>query len=242
MKGYNILIVEDDKLIAESLQEILECLNHRVTDVAHSADDAINILSSEQPDLALLDIQLDGDKDGIELAEAIKNQFEFPFIFTTAYADSATIAKAKKVSPYGYLVKPYGIKNMHAAIEIAMCTHERVKDLKDQKPSTSFGNDHLYAKVDCKLVRIDFDDILWIEAKGDYAVFKTEKDSFIVHTTMKNALAKLGHQKFLKVHRSFIVNMDKIIDIEDSNLLIRDKIIPISRANKEGLMSKINLI
>ena len=86
------------------------------------------------------------------------------------------------------------------------------------------------------------DDILYVEAKGDYALFKTEEKGYIVHTTMKRVSERLEAYDFVKVHRSYVVNLAKIVDIEESNLLIENKVIPISRANKESLIKRLNLL
>ncbi len=240
MERYKILIVEDEINIAESLQEIIEILDHDVVGIADSADTAIAILEKEEVDLALLDIQIRGAKDGVELAESIKSRFKIPYIFTTAYADNETIRRASNQSPYGYLVKPYGIKDINAAIEVAISNYQEFRHLTTNEGK--FSNNQLFVKVDSRLVKINIEDVLYVEAKGDYALFKTEKESFIIHSTIKNIETKLSPASFLKVHRSYIINIDKIIDIEDSNLLIKDKIIPISRSKKPLLMQRISLI
>jgi DNA-binding LytR/AlgR family response regulator len=191
METYRILIVEDDQLIAESLRDIIYAINHEVVDIASNANDAIQIIESEKPDLALLDIQINGKTDGVELADMIRELTDMPFIFTTAFADSATLERAKEMGPYGYVVKPYGIKDVNAAIEIAMSNYKTVKNLKRTNEEGLLQNNNLYVRTDSRLVKIQDDDILYIEAKGDYAIFKTEKKSYIVHSTMKNIAAKL---------------------------------------------------
>lgn len=243
MKTLKILIVEDEKLIAESLQEILESLEYKVTGIASSASQALELLQEEQPDLVTLDIQIKGDKDGIELAGMIQEKYDIPYIFTTAFADNQTIERAKNTSPYGYLVKPYGIKDIHAAVEVATMNFKNLQNSQiatSQSHGTKDGS--LFIKVDSRLVRLQEEDIMWVEAKGDYVIFKTEAKSYIVHSTMKKVELRLDPDKFLKVHRSYIVNLDRIIDIEDSNLQIKDKIIPVSRSNKELLMQRIQLL
>jgi two-component system LytT family response regulator len=90
-------------------------------------------------------------------------------------------------------------------------------------------------------VRIPYDSIMYIENTGDYVKILTSQQTFIVYTTMKSLEEKLGTQ-FLRVHRSYIINLDKIVDIEESNLVVDSKVIPISRANKSELMSRLNLL
>ncbi|MFT6828489.1 MAG: DNA-binding LytR/AlgR family response regulator [Roseivirga sp.] len=242
MSQLKILIVEDDFMISASLKEILEMLNHKVVGVAEDAESAIELCNEFQPHLALLDIQIGGDIDGVDLAEIINDQFDLPFIFTTAFADSVTIARAKKRGPYGYLVKPYGIKDINAAIEVAMVAYSRLKTAEKNGVMSKILDDGIFIKVDAKLIKVKLEDILYIQAKGDYTLFKTKAKGYIVHSTIKKVDERLKDFNFQRVHRSFVVNLSKIIDIEESNLLIEDKVIPISRANKEALISKLNLL
>ncbi len=242
MSRLKILIVEDDPMIAESVQDILGILKHEIIGVADDAEKAIAICNETLPDLALLDIQIGGDIDGVDLADLINQNFQIPFIFTTAFADNDTIARAKSKGPFGYLVKPYGVKDINAAIEVAMSAFERFKDAKESQGMSRVIQDSIFLKVDSKLIKVKIDDILYIEAKGDYALFKTLEKGYIVHTTMKRVEERLGDHNFVKVHRSYVINISKIIDIEESNLLIDHKVIPISRANKEALIKKLNLL
>jgi DNA-binding LytR/AlgR family response regulator len=241
MAAYNILIIEDDVEIAESLAEMLEILGHNVTASADSYDSAIKSLEKETIDLALVDIQLKGEKTGIDVAERLANDFKVPYIFTTAYADGETITKASQHSPYGYIVKPYGMKDINAGIEIAISNHQNVRKLKDEEANI-FQQNNIFAKVNSRLVRIEPNNIMFVEAKGDYVLFKTKEKGYIVHSTIKNIEERLDGNQFVRVHRSYIVNINKIVDIEDNNLLIDSLVIPISRNQKPHLMSKLNTI
>ena len=186
-----------------------------------------------------MDIQLKGDKTGIDVAEQIGDKF--PYIFTTAFADEETVKKASEMGPYGYIVKPYGMKDINPAIEVAISNFQKNKTLETDQ-ADFFNNNHLFIKANSRLIRIEDDEILFIEAKGDYALFKTKEKGYIVHTTLKNVMEKMNPQRFLKVHRSYVINLDKIKDIEDSSIQIEDKIIPVSRQHKPELMSRIDLI
>ena len=239
MAGNRILIVEDDSEIAESLADMLGLLEHDVVGIAESYDDAVNLIEQQDPELLLLDIQIKGDKTGIDVARYIGDRY--PFIFTTAFADEDTVAKASDLGPYGYIVKPYGMKDINPAIEVALGNFSKNKNMGSDQ-ADFFTHNHLFIKANSRLIRLRDEDILYIEAKGDYAVFKTKEKGYVVHTTLKNAEAKMNPQKFLKVHRSFIINLDKIKDIEDSSIQIEDKVIPVSRQNKPDLMKRIDLI
>ena len=240
--SYKILIVEDDAEIAESLSDIIEVLNHEVVSIADGYDEAIGKLQKEEIDVALLDIQLKGEKSGIDVAEKIKSDFNVPFIFTTAYADKETIKRASEHSPYGYIVKPYGMKDINAGIEIAIQNHKAFAKKESNSDEGIFNSESLFIKANSRIIRINIADILFIEAKGDYALFKTKDKGYIVHTTFKNVETKLSKDQFVKVHRSYIVNIEKIVDIEENNLLIENQVIPISRSQKPTLLGKLNSI
>lgn len=242
MSQLKVLVVEDDPMIADSVKDILELLNHNVIGIAEDAETAINLCNEHNPEIALLDIQIGGDIDGVDLAELINDQFDIPFIFTTAFADNTTVARAKERGPFGYLVKPYGVKDINAAIEVAMSAFNRLKNAEDKPGMSKIIDNSLFLKVDSKLIKIKIDDLLYIEAKGDYALFKTQEKGYIVHSTMKRVQERLDEYNFAKVHRSYVVNLAKIVDIEESNLLIDNKVIPISRANKEALIKRLNLL
>lgn len=242
MSQLKVLVVEDDQMIADSVKDILELLNHQVIGIAADAETAISLCNEYKPDIALLDIQIRGDINGVDLAELINDQFDIPFIFTTAFADTNTVTRASEKGPFGYLVKPYGVEEINAAIEVAKGAFDRLKSMEVKVGMSRVMDKSVFLKVNSKLVKVQIDDILYVESVKDYVLFKTLDKYYLVYSTMKNVDKKLCHFNFHKVHRSFIVNLAKIVDMEESNLLIDGKIIPISRSNKETLMGRLNLL
>ncbi len=238
---YTILIIEDDPQIAESLGEMLEILGHKVAGIADAYEGVMALMGTMDVDLALVDIQLKGEKTGIDVAEKLRNEFKIPFIFTTAYADKETIQKASEHSPYGYIVKPYGMKDINAGIEIAIANHSNIQNLQEEQGGL-FNSESLFVKSNSRIVRIDLSDIFYVEAKGDYTIFKTPAKGYVVNTNFSTVEKKLDDKRFVKVHRSYLVNLEKIVDIEDSSLLIDDKVIPVSRSQKPNLLSRLKMI
>jgi DNA-binding LytR/AlgR family response regulator len=114
--------------------------------------------------------------------------------------------------------------------------------IKETKISTKTLSEFIYVNVDRRLVKVSIPDIYLIEAKGDYINIKTEEKNYIVHSTLKKIEDKLPEDTFFKVHRSFIINISKIVDIEDNTVLIQKDVIPVSRSNKSELMKKLNLL
>lgn len=123
MTGIKILIVEDEPLIAKNIGMYLNNNDFEVSGIAYDADEALFQLKRNTPDFAILDINLESDKDGIQLAEHINQHYNIPFVYLTSYSDKDTLDRAKKTNPYGYIVKPFNDKTLFTTIEIALSNH-----------------------------------------------------------------------------------------------------------------------
>jgi len=123
MAGFQILVVEDERIIAKDIQNRLKRLGYFVPGVVASGEEGLKAAEMTHPDLALIDIRLKGDLDGIELAQQLRDRFEIPSVFLTAYADGPTVERAKKAEPFGYLVKPFDERELQTTIETALYNH-----------------------------------------------------------------------------------------------------------------------
>lgn len=123
MSNINILIVEDEGVVAHDIARRIKKLGYDVADIKHHSDDAINWLSIHHADVILCDINIDGPKDGIDIAEYVYNNQRTPLIFVTALSDRKTLERAKKTLPYGYIVKPFDNHDLLTAIELALYKH-----------------------------------------------------------------------------------------------------------------------
>lgn len=115
-----IMIVEDEALLAADIEEKLAGLGYDVIGTANSGEKALAKLEEQHPDLVLMDIQLKGTMDGVEVSHAIKETYSIPVVFMTAYSDNNYLERAKVTEPYGYLVKPVSLRDMHCAIEMGL--------------------------------------------------------------------------------------------------------------------------
>jgi DNA-binding NarL/FixJ family response regulator len=138
-----VLIVEDDPLIAIDIEQILSNLNFRVSGTAFNADDALQCLKNNTPDIVLLDVNLESDKDGINIAEIINEKYQLPFIYLTAHADKNTLERAKKTKPAGYIIKPFDERDLLAGIEIGLYNYSQLKMAQRPKLSLTAINKHL---------------------------------------------------------------------------------------------------
>lgn len=151
----NVLIVEDEALIAMDLEMIVESMNFNVVGTSDNGDDALDLIATRDPDLILLDVNIKGHKDGIELAEIIKEKTKKPFIFITSYADKATLDRAKHTLPYGYILKPFSEQELKATIEIALFRYANEKT--DSLPSLNELNQNLVSEITDKEYEVMID-------------------------------------------------------------------------------------
>ncbi len=233
-------IIIDDELTARAIVSQL-CSNIPELDVIAEFDnaiDAIKFLNQESIDVVFLDIHMPGFS-GVDFVQTLKNS---PKIVLTTSDTNFAIEAYEYESIVDYLVKPITLERFEKSIrKIKNSTPSNNHPLPQEEGSTTNGED-LYINIDRRLIKLKFNEIMVIEAKGDYIDIKTEKETYHVHTTLKKIKEKLPEKIFLQIHRSYIINFNKIIDIEDNSVLIGKNVIPISRSNRPELMRRLNLL
>ncbi|MEO5644651.1 MAG: response regulator [Bacteroidia bacterium] len=250
MSKTNILIVEDESIVAKDIQMSLRKLGYNVVAICSNGEDAIRTAEEYRPELVLMDIMLKGEMSGIEAAEQIRSRFNVPIIYLTAYADESTLSKAKITEPYGYIIKPFKEIDLRTSIEMALYKHQKETDIRKERDflysivENKDSKDIIFVKSNSRLVKVRTKDIYFIEALKDYVVINTLNARYTIHSTMKDIERKLSPNEFVRVHRSFIVRIDKITAIESPNLMLEDekKPIPIGGSYKDELTKKINQV
>jgi DNA-binding LytR/AlgR family response regulator len=251
MSKINVLVVEDESIVSKDIQHSLKKLGYNVVGASSTGELAIELVKSTNPDIILMDIMLKGDINGIEVAKMIKKEYSIPIVFITAYADEATLYKAKISEPSGYIIKPFKEVDLHTTIEIAIYKHSKEQEkIKEREflfsilENKESGNDFIFVKHKSKLVKLRTNDILYIEALKDYVIIHSTKNKYTIHSTMKEIQRKMGEEDFLRVHRSYIVRIDKIATIEYPNLTIEtiEKKIPIGGSYKYSLNKRIKQV
>ncbi len=215
----------------KSLQRL--CEQHdalEVLSVFDNASDALNFLEEQEVDIIWLDVEMPG-LSGFDLLEKLP---VLPYVvLTTSKTEYAFNAFEYQVTDY--LKKPITLPRFKVAVEKIIELNTR------SKADVAAERQEIYIKTDGRYIRLPFETISYIENTGDYVKIFTNTQTHIVHTTMKYLEEKLGSQ-FLRVHRSYIVHLNKIVDIEENTLVITNKVVPISRANKAELMNRLNLL
>ena len=250
MAKTSVLVVEDESIVAKDIQNSLKKLGYTVPSVENTGEDSIDAAGLHRPDLILMDIMLKGDISGIDAAEQIKNRYQIPVIFLTAYADESTLSKAKVTEPYGYIIKPFKEIDLHTSIEMALYKHGKEQEVKKERDLYSSivldksSEDCIFVKSNSRLVKVKTKEIYFVEALKDYVIIHSKDAKYTVHSTMKDMLAKLSTSEFLRVHRSFIVRVDKIVAIEQNNLVMEDekKIIPVGGSYRDELHSRLKFV
>ena len=246
----NILVVEDESIVSKDIQNSLKKLGYNIVGSCNNAEEAIEIARENHPDVVLMDIMLKGKLTGIDAAEQIK-LLNIPIIFLTAYADEATFAKAKVTEPYGYILKPFKEKDLNISVEMAIHRHKKLIELRKERDflyslveNKEAAKDVLFVKSNSRLVKINAKDIYFIEALKDYVVINTELTRYTIHSTMKDIEKKISPTEFLRAHRSFIVRVDKIVAIENHNIVLEKdkKQVPIGGSYKDELLQRLNMI
>jgi two-component system, LytTR family, response regulator LytT len=250
MAKTNILIVEDESIVAKDIQHSLKKLGYTVVGICATGEDAIAAAAEFMPDLVLMDIMLKGEMNGIEAASQIREKFGIPVIFLTAYADESTLSKAKVTEPYGYIIKPFKEIDLHTSIEMAVYKHAKESDVKKERDflyslvENKDSRGLIFVKSNLKLVKVKTTDINFVEALKDYVILNTEKERYTIHSTMKDIEKKLPANEFIRVHRSFIVRIDKIVAIDHANIILENnaKQIPVGGSYKDDLTSRLKML
>lgn len=237
-------ILDDEVVICETLSKYLRELGYDVLDYALTYDEAIDLLSNQQPDIMLLDININGPLTGIDFAKHLRENYEIPLIFISSYSDKNTIDTAKTSKPNGYLVKPFTKDDLYAAIEVSVNNFGTQQiESKSHKDPGSVISDAIFIKQDSLFVKVVFTDILFIKSDGVYLEIHTCDDKkFIQRETLKNMLDLLPENKFFQVHRSYIINIDHISALNSEFVVVGKEPVPISKSQKEALMQKLNLL
>ncbi|MGB5420374.1 LytR/AlgR family response regulator transcription factor [Algibacter sp.] len=240
-----ILIVEDEMIIAANISLQLITLGYEVTGIISRGEEALIHIEQHKPDILLLDINLKGSIDGIEMAQIMQKTVNTPIIYLTANADEAHFNRAKETHPYAFISKPFKKLDLERAIEL---TVNMIKSEKEsakpaiEKTSPFILSDSIFVRHLEKMVRVEIKDILYIEAERNYCRIYSKVKEYLLVMTLKDLDEKLPQQHFIRVHRSFIVNLSQIDEVATSHIVIAKKAIPVSKPLKVELLNRLQTI
>ncbi len=234
----NCLIVDDESVSREILTFLCEKEESvNLVDSFSNAMDAFRFLNKEEVDLIFLDVHMP-DFTGFEFVQTLKNP---PLIIITTSDKGSALKAFEFESIIDFLNKPIDPERFKKSILKAEKILKK-NNKTNAVPVVKKSSDHFFINIDKRLIKINSEEVNLVEASGDYINIQTVKENFRVHTTLARINEKLPQDIFFKVHRSFIINLNKIIDIQDNTVLIHKSVIPISRSKRAELMKRINLI
>lgn len=217
MNDFKILIIEDEVLIAEDMSDLLRSFDIQEIDMAHDKNSAFKKIEEFNPHLILLDVRMEGELTGIEIAETINLKYKIPFIFITAHSDVEMMKNILKTVPVGYITKPVKKADLFANVVLVS---ERLKTKSVKQ---------IMLKDGIKNVFLDLDDILYIESDGNYIEIHAINKKYALRQNMESIMSQLDDTQFFRVHRSYIVNLKKINSYTRKDLTIAGVVVPISK-------------
>lgn len=242
-----ILIVEDEMVIAANISLQLSSLGYDVVGIIPRAQEALACIKTERPNIVLMDINLKGEIDGIETVKLMQKSFDIPVIYLTANADDTHFNRAKETHPYAFISKPFKKLDLQRAIELTVEQIQQDKtasnlNSKSEKLAPFILSNCIFVRHHEKMVKVDIKDIHYIEAERNYCRIYSKGKEYLLVMTLKDMDEKLPNQYFLRVHRSFIVNLSQIDEIATNHIVIAKKAIPVSKSLKEELLNRLQTI
>ena len=231
MNKIKCMLVDDEEMSRQSLEHFIGQIDSlELVKSCTNAKDAMKYLEKESVDLMFLDVEMP-EMTGLELLDAIK---QFPqVILITSKVEYA--AEAFEYDVVDYIVKPIDFDRFNKAVD-------KVRERINAQLVESNALESVFVKTDKRIYKINTEDILWVEALGDYINIVTQEKKFTVHSTMKAFETKLPSNSFMRIHRSYIINLNRIKVIEDTIVVIVDKVIPIGQSYRKSLMERLNII
>ncbi len=250
MDSIRVAIVEDEFIIGQDISANLENQGYQVTGIYESGTEAIVGIKRDPPDILLMDINIKGELDGIETVEIIRNSWDIPFIYVTAYSDTLTLDRAKKTLPHAYIIKPFSFKNLNMAIELAVHNYSKgirvpvseARQYPEINEQEHISKNTIFIKEKGRFIKVITSEIQYLCANGSYCEISTAKKNFTISYNLQNILGKLNSSLFMRVHRSYAVNINEICSINEDELQIGEMKIPISKASRNELLDRVKYI
>lgn len=239
MKPLKILIVEDELITANDIKETLEKAGHEIIAITQSSKEAISILKHSLPDLALIDITLeDSTLDGIDTAKALLMETKIPIIYLTANSETPTVQRAAETYPAAYLLKPFRHKELAIQVELAYHNYQGNKGLT----ANPLISESLYFPFEGGHVRIKKSNVLYIKAEGSYVMIFEVNSERLFAMNLGYLVQFFSTPNFYRLSRSYLVNLDYVERIENSQLVIQGAIVPFSEKQYKDVIRQLAVV
>ncbi len=239
----NILIVEDDYIAAQTLSNVIIDLGYNALGPVAYYSEAIQLINETKPDIAILDIELRGLKSGLDLAKTINSDYNFPFIFLTLSTDKDLYRRIIYTQPFAILTKPFNIDELYATLELTHFNNTKKKNITTSDLiSNPTSNQFIYIKKGQSYIRLNLEEIVYVKSDNVYIdIVTTTNQTYVTRTSLDQFISQLN-TSFIRIHRSYIVNVKLITKIESDYALVNTKNIPIGKKFKPELLNKLRIL
>lgn len=237
-----ILIVENNMVIGANISLLLLELGYDVIGIITRGEEVIDYIKYDLPDIILMDIQLKGALDGIQTAKLIQTHYHIPIIYLTINENNKYSNEFKVNNSYTLLSKPFKKQDLKCAVEFIKNKTQIDNHFIKDNHFPYVLNDCIFVKSYEKMIKIFINHILYIEAERNYCRIFTDVKEHLIVTTLKDLDDKLSKKHFLRIHRSFIVNITHINEIAKTHVVISKKAIPLSKSLREELLKRLQTI
>ncbi len=244
------VIIEDEFVIAEDIRIRLEDNGYEVTDIFDKAEQALPFLIKECPDIILVDINLAGAMDGIELVKQVQMKMQLPIVYITANSDKATYDRARATHPNAFLIKPFNPANLLASVDLALFNFSegQVAEQIERHITSNHDQDELlinqslFIRINGRYTKVHPDNILFIEASGSYVHMQTIDHRYTLSQNLAHFQRKTPLPNLIRIHRSFIVNINKVDAFEESYVFVQNHKLPLSENHKAEFLARVHCL
>lgn len=250
MADISILIVEDEELYADKMEMQLDKLGYCHQATVDNSEAAFREIERNLPDLILMDVNIQGDYDGIELADKIHEKVLVPVIFITSLKDDMTFRRAKRTNPVAFLTKPFDEIQLQRTIELAISQLDKSSELEssnlaDEELVEVFTQSHFFIKNRQKLEKVLFTDIIYIKADGRYTQIITQEKKYLIRKSFQEIQERLHPGQFVQSHRSYAVNLKMVSSVDLSEMVVylgSQNQAPLSKRMKYDFLDRLETI
>jgi DNA-binding LytR/AlgR family response regulator len=230
-----IIIVEDEALIADHLAAQLESIGYEVVAIVDRSEDLFLELDKQRVDLILLDIQIEGDLDGVDVAQVLNQNYKIPFVFISSNTDDRTLSRVRHTQPSGFISKPFNLEQLRSVLKL-------IPEPVAKNSVADQGEPSFFIKDTLGHIRVNYRDILYAKADDNYTQLITTSKRHVLSSTLKEVESKLLPFGFIRCHRSYIVNLSKVDRIGANFVTINAQEIPVSESYRKQLTDSIDLL
>lgn len=242
MSKVKLAILEDERLLARDLKMRLTAMGYEVVANLYTYAEVVDFLNQEslEVDLMIVDIELDGELDGIKVGEMIRDEHDFPFIYLTSHTESSVVAEAQATNPSAYLVKPFREREIQIAIDLAISNFagSSERNIAAEESDAYIINDSFFIKKKFKYEKVKVEDILFAEAQRNYTLIKTRLESYLLSQSLKTVIDRLSYPYFIQSHRSYLLNLMHITGFEGNTVYLGEEEVPVSKNYRDTVFKR----